>query len=131
MKSAAAAFIAPKAPLASSVAVKIAPRVCSVCGCQDVATVVEGETDSLGRKRIDHLVTIELRYLKSAAECTPHRQLKGWRPKTHQGRHAMERFICRPCLVATQEMSREFRRKRDRELGAKNHDPYYLAVCGE
>lgn len=131
MKFADAASIAPKDRNVSIAAAKIAPRICSVCRRSDVASVVEGETDARGNKRIEHLVTIELRYLKSQDECTANRQTHGWRYRIHQGRHAMERFVCRVCLIATREMAQEFDRKRSKELGAKNHDPYYLAVCGE
>ena len=131
MNSADAASIAPKDRPISIAPAKIVARVCSVCGCRDVTNIVEGEADNFGEKRIEHLVTIELRYLRSQQEFTPNRAARGWRHRIHQGRNAMERFVCRPCLIATQEMSKEFRQKRSRELGIKNHDPYYMAVCGE
>jgi hypothetical protein len=95
-----------------------------VCGCQDQASLIEGD-------KVHHSVTIELRYLKERQQCTPNREAHGWRHRLHQGRHAMERFICRRCLKSTEEMSKEFRLKREKELGRANHDPYYLAVCGE
>lgn len=69
---------------------------------------------------------MELRYLQDQQPV-----MRGWRHKIHQGRNAMERWICRPCLLSRTEMGEEFRRKRERELGKTNHDPYYLAVCGE
>lgn len=93
--------------------------------------MIEGESDAQGNKRAEHHVTIELRYLRSRQECTRNMEAKGWRHRIHQGRDAMERFVCRVCLMATREMSREFQRKRTKELGMKNHDPYYLALCGE
>jgi hypothetical protein len=102
-----------------------------VCGCPDQVSAAVGELDKLGNQRIEHRVTIELRYLKSQDECTAARRAHGWRYKLHQARHAMERFLCRPCLIATQEMSKEFGSKREKELGKQNADPYYLALCGE
>jgi hypothetical protein len=102
-----------------------------VCGCADKVTILENETDPRGNKRVEHSVTVELRYMKERADCTPGLEARGWRYRLHQARHAMERFICRRCLMATREMGEEFRRKRTKELGMKNHDPYYLAVCGE
>ena len=102
-----------------------------MCGCPDRITTVEGEFDVRGNKRIEHQVTIELRYIKDRQHCTLNLEAKGWRYRLHQARHAMERFVCRPCLIATQDMAGEFRRKREKELGQKNHDTYYLAVAGE
>lgn len=131
MKSVAQASIAPKDRSVSIAPVKSVPRTCSVCGCADHLTAVEGDLDPRGNKRIEHRVTIELRYLRQREDFTAHLQVRGWRYKLHQGRHAMERFVCRACLIATQEMGREFRLKRQKELGMQNHDPYYLAVCGE
>lgn len=131
MSSVDLASIAPKDRSVSIAPAKPVPRVCSVCGCPDHISIVEGEADSRGNKKIEHFVTIELRYLRSRQECSPRFEAKGWRHKVHQGRNAMERFVCRPCLIATQEMSKEFGRKRAKELGMKNHDPYYLAIAGE
>jgi hypothetical protein len=102
-----------------------------VCGLPDRVSVVEGASDRFGDKRIEHAVTIELRYLRSRQECTASHEAHGWRYKLHQARPAMERYVCRRCLIATQEMAKEFRVKRQKELGMKNHDPYYLAICGE
>jgi hypothetical protein len=98
-----------------------------VCATPDQVTELEGEYDALGNKAIRHWVTIELRY----QTCTAYFKHRGWRHKIHQGRTAMERYICRACLTATREMAGEFQRKRTKELGAKNYDPYYMAVCGE
>lgn len=121
MNVAERASIAPKDRRVSFAPAPITPRICSVCGCPDCVLNAEGE----------HRVTIELRYLKSRGEFTPYLEARGWRYRKHQARDAMERFICRRCLIATREMSHEFKRKREKELGAKNFDPYYLAVCGE
>jgi hypothetical protein len=104
--------------------VKVVPRACSVCGGPDHVSSIEGD-------KVHHSVTIELRYLKERQQCTPNHEAHGWRFRIHQGRNAMERFICRRCLKSTEEMSKEFRLKREKELGRANHDPYYLAVCGE
>lgn len=131
MKSVDAAFTALRDRPASSVAVKIVPRICSVCGCADQIVMLEGEYDAQGNKSIRHHVTVELRYLRSRSDCTQRHEAQGWRSKIHQGRQAMERFICRPDLEARREMSKEFSRKRNKELGEKNHDPYYGILCGD
>lgn len=106
-------------------------RCCSVCGCADHLTANEAEQDQFGNTLYEHHVGFELRYLKAQAECIPQLKARGWRYRITQGQHSMERDICKGCLIATQDMSQEFRRKKEKELGAKNFDPYYLAVCGE
>lgn len=104
-------------------------RRCSVCGCAD-QTVESGEVDPLGRKKLDHLVTIELRYLRRKEDLTLYLKNKGWRYKLHQARDAMERFICRPCLREVTEMERDWARKRDGER-RQNFDNFYGVLCGE
>jgi hypothetical protein len=106
-----------------------------MCGVLDNPHAVEGEYDNRGDKKIEHSVTIELRYLTAMSQLTGYLKSKGWKPAhgsgVHQGRSAIERQICRACLLSRQEMEREFKRKRDREVGLKNHDPYYMALCGD
>lgn len=102
-----------------------------MCGCPDYLTANEAEQDQYGNTLYEHNVGYELRWLKAPADCTPNLKARGWRYLVTQARHAMERDICKPCLLATQEMSREFRRKRSKEIGEGTSDPYYLAVCGE
>lgn len=112
--------------------VKVGPRTCSACGVADVTQRIEGYFDERGETRIEHLVTIELRYLKKPEELTAYLKSKGWRGKKHQGRDAMERFVCRPCLIAQREMSQEFSRKRSKELrSSSNTDSYYRTLCGD
>jgi hypothetical protein len=102
----------------------LGPRKCISCGVTDVAQTIHDETV--------HSVTIELRYLKAENELTPYLKAKGWRYRFHQGRHSMERDICRACLIAHGEMEKEFQQKRSRELKKSgNHDTYYTALCGE
>ena len=110
--------------------VKLAPRKCCMCGVTDIVHLIEGEPD--------HSVAIELKFLKAANEHVAKQQVngymaaRGWRYKCHLGRHAMERDICRPCLMAHDELASEFSRKKSNELRASAHsDSYYLALCGD
>lgn len=121
---------APPAPVPPPI--KIEARKCSACGIADVTQAVEGYFDERGETRIDHLVTIELRYLSKPEELTSYLKSKGWKYRKHQGRDAMERFVCRPCMNAQREMSQEFSRKRSKEMrSSSNHDTYYRALCGD
>ena len=79
----------------------------------------------------EHSVTIDIRYLKTAAEFTARNRVKGWTLFKFQGRDAMKRFICMPCLLGQREMQSEQKRKRDVELNQAQGDEYYMAVCGE
>ena len=109
----------------------IAPRArkCSMCGVSDIASEMEGEPH--------HSVTIDLRWIPAKNEAEAKQQVlgrasRGWRYKFHLGRYAMERDICRPCLIRHQEMEQEFKRKRSNESkSSMQSDSYYLAVCGE
>lgn len=108
------------------------PRVCSCCGAADVVHRIEGSYEPNGVATEEHSVTIDIRFLKTAAEFTARLKSKGWRHKKFQGRDAMERFICRVCLIGQREMQREHKRKIDQELKSQLvGDSYYLAVCGE
>jgi hypothetical protein len=110
----------------------VGPRTCVSCGVEDVAREVEGQYGVTGQKLFEHLVTIELRYLKKPEDCTSYLKARGWSFRVHQGRPAMQRFICRPCMNAHAIMEKEFKLKRSRELGSNsNHDTYYTALCGE
>lgn len=123
--------VLPREPQLQPTAANSRPRRCTKCGLEDLVTAVQGEYDIAGAPRLEHRVTIELRYLAKKEQCTPYLQLSGWRPKIIQGRPAMERFICRPCLNGGREMEREWAQKRAKELksGGKNHDDFYLAIC--
>jgi hypothetical protein len=105
-------------------------RSCSACQKPDVLLMIEDEPF--------HTVTIELRFLeapnKAVAEqkITRYLAAKGWRYKWHLGRHAMERDICRECLLRYLEVEQEFRRKKTNELkGSMNSESFYLALCGD
>ena len=121
-------FLRP-APVQTSPVVA-APRQCCMCGLLDVAHLVEGEPH--------HTVTVELKFLTAQNEAQAREHVsgylktRGWRYRYHLGRHAMERDICRACLMAHQEIGKEFARKRSNEL--KSHmqsDSYYRALCGD
>jgi len=109
------------------------PRRCVKCGIEDLVTAVSGEYDLAGQPILSHRVTVDFRWLCSKEECTPYKQQQGWRPQVIQGRPAMERFICRPCLNAGREMEREWAEKRAKELGrgGKNHENFYRSICEE
>lgn len=113
-------------------AIVLPPRKCVTCGCDDVVHRVENQFEANGEVRLEHLVTIELRYLKRPEELTPYLKSRGWTAFKHQGRDAMQRFICRPCMQAHREMENEFRQKKSKELrSSSNHDTYYRALCGD
>lgn len=102
------------------------PRVCSVCSVGDKESPIDGEFDANGNQRVEHLVTIELEYIKDRTKVR-----RGWRYKFHQGRHAMERFICRPCLRGADIMRRDWMRKCAQDSGTRkaNHDGFYGDLC--
>lgn len=111
------------------------PRSCPNCGVADQVEAIEGEYDHLGRLKLEHLVTIELRYLVGVqSEAEAQRKIavterrRGWKYKFFQGRHAMERFICRPCLRESDLMRRDWERK----AGKRNSslEEFYGVLCG-
>lgn len=121
-------FLKP-APVQMSAPVPI-ERKCCACGLKDVVHLIEDQPE--------HSVTIELHFLKAENEqqarklVTPYLASRGWRYKFHLGRHAMERDICRPCMLAHNELEQEFKRKRTNELKSNlNSDSYFLALCGD
>jgi hypothetical protein len=120
-------FLKPQAPL-QTVLPELEPRKCVSCSCDDVVHQVHAEGDV----KYEHKVTLEMRYLAKAEDLTPYLASKGWKARILQGRPAMQRFICRPCLIGHELMQKEFNRKRAKELRSSlNHDTYYTAVCGE
>jgi hypothetical protein len=101
-----------------------------MCGTPDVVQLIDDAPD--------HSVAVELKFLVAANEqvarqqITPYKAARGWRYKFHLGRFAMERDICRGCLIAHQEIEREFSRKRTQELkSSMQSDSYYLSLCGD
>lgn len=111
------------------------PRVCCQCGAPD-RVEHSPQLDDKGDPQVEHFVTIELRYVKNENELT--RRLVGqgwhWKPpnKMHQGRLAIERLICRPCMNRHGIMEREWRSKRAAETKTTvNHDTYYQLLCEE
>ncbi len=111
-----------------------AVRRCSNCNVEDRAETIEGEYDAFGQPKVEHHVTVELRYLKVQTEAeaqtrlTPHMRRRGWKYKLFQGRHAMERFVCRPCLRDLSIMERDWAKKGSGDT-ASNKDSYYGALC--
>jgi hypothetical protein len=101
---------------------------------EDRAETIEGEYDAFGKAKVEHHVTVELRYLKVQTEAeaqtrmTPHMRRRGWKYKLFQGRHAIERFVCRPCLRDLSIMERDWASKANGDR-ASNKDSYYGALC--
>jgi len=95
-----------------------------MCSKADVVQAVGDE--------VQHLVEIELRYTKERSPISTYMASKGWKYKYHLGRHALERDICIYCLAAHDEMDKEFRQKKARDLKSGKHsDGYYMALCGD
>jgi hypothetical protein len=112
-------------------AAKGEPRRCCICSVEDQATPIDGEFDSMGRPKIEHLVTIELRYLKANTEAEARKLIRPpWKYRLHQARQAMERFVCRPCLRETAVMERDWTKKGAAEK-RRNNQSYYGVLCGE
>lgn len=119
-------------PVAPAVVSPAPTRKCCACGKEDVVHILQGQYDERGEPLIDHSVTLDLKYLKKPEEFTPRMQAKGWKYRIWQGRPAMERFICIPCLEGQREMQREFRSKLANERRSSVHgDSYYMALCGD
>ncbi len=97
-------------------------RVCSQCGAQD---------RDLGAG--EHLVVPEIRYLKSAEDFTPSRRggTRGWSERVFQGRPAMERMICRPCLVEAETRDHVWAgmKKEARALEKETEENWYALLC--
>lgn len=109
-----------------------APRRCALCGAEDVVHNLEGHYDATGEAVVEHSVTIQVKFLKSRDQFRGWELQRGWKYKVFQGRPAMERNICRPCLIGSQLMNKEFERKKDQELRSKNSsDSYYATLCEE
>lgn len=48
----------------------------------------------------EHFVVPEIRYLDGKTQWNESLRRYGWVPRKFQGRNAMERFSCRPCIVS-------------------------------
>ena len=85
-----------------------------------------------GQQAIEHFVTVELRYLKSLEGCTEYLRGRGWKPRMHQGRAAMERLLCRSCMNEHAVMEREFAQRSHGETDRhRNHQSFYQELCSE
>ena len=85
-----------------------------------------------GQETVEHFVTVELRYLKSLESCTEYLRGRGWKPRMHQGRAAMERLLCRSCMNEHAVMEREFAQRNHGETGRRsNHQSFYQELCSE
>lgn len=67
-------------------------------------------------KSVEHLVTIQLRFIQSPSEADHKAKRAGWSYRQYQGRHAMERKICRPCMNAAEITEADARRVRQEHL---------------
>lgn len=125
----------PPAPRAVQPA-KVELRRCANCGVADQVEAIEGEYDSLGRPKVEHLVTVQLRYLKGVqSESEVRRKITrsqgehGWTYKFFQGKHAIERFVCRTCLRELDLMERDWARKGEKQESTLGE--FYGVLCGE
>lgn len=63
---------------------------------------------------IEHLVRRVIQFVAKDFQITPAYTNKGWRVRgIFQGQQSIERFLCRPCIVAVEE-SAELKRYRDK-----------------
>jgi hypothetical protein len=71
--------------------------------------------------QLEHLVRRSRRFVAKGFVLTPNLKAKGWSDAgIFQGQQAIERFLCRPCIVAAEE-SAELKRYRDKiALEAEN-----------
>jgi hypothetical protein len=111
-----------------------AARKCSNCHAEDRAEIIQGEYDARGNARVEHFVTVELRYLRCHTEAeahkriTPYMRSRGWKYKLFQTKHAMERLICRPCLRDLSIMERDWMRKAKGD-SVNNKESFYGELC--
>ena len=108
-------------------------RRCAVCDVQDepMRHVAPDFTGLDGATWIDdHTVTVELRWLKKA-ELNPQDAARGWKlyPGLFQGKPAMQRFICRPCLNSQAIVRKDFEKKAASELRKVNDQSFYMVLC--
>lgn len=114
-----------------AVPVRIGPRICSRCKAEDHTVVREGQIDFAGRSILEHFVTQELRYIRDAKEITYWHRTRGWAFRTHLGRPAMVRSICRTCLNEASIVQKDLERKKRADIGANSTSQYsyYLNLC--
>src|SRR5712692_1427445 len=97
-------------------------RQCCQCGVEDRELMVTV-----------HLIVPEIRYLAARESLTPRLARQGWCYRRFQGRHAMERMICRPCLRANEARDRVWAKIRQEALavekGSADADNYYEILC--
>ena len=99
-------------------------RTCCQCKAPDHEIVRPGQ-DSV------HFVVPEIRYLSRGETFKPVNRLKGWTPKTFQGRPAMVRMICVHCLNQNDIRDRVWGQLRSDALKLekpKNPDGDYYAL---
>lgn len=87
-------------------------RRCSQCQCRDKKIYAAGAIDEA---KPEHLVTIELRFV-DGKEISSKQARAGWTYRLYRGRHAMQRYICRGCLIEAEFMDHEWANARRRHL---------------
>ena len=103
-------------------------RECSVCHVPDAPTRhVDLDSEWID----DHSVTVELRWLKKKDEVSPQDKARGWKlyQGLFQGKPAMQRFICRPCLNSQTIVRKDFEKKAASELRKVNDQGFYAVLC--
>lgn len=98
-------------------------RRCCKCSIEDAPLedfgYVSDERNRLGEivmPKPQHRVTIQLKYLPNKEAFTQKLARAGWRVRDFQGRPAMERTICRPCMNSAEFVERDAKRIREQHL---------------
>lgn len=97
-------------------------RKCCRCGAEDREVAAPGEEP-------EHFVVPELRWL--AGPMSKANEQRGWQFKMWQGKPAMVRSVCRPCLNAQALEERIWRELRSnaRKLEDGSEERYYQDLC--
>lgn len=98
-------------------------RRCCKCSIEDAPLedhgFVSDERDKNGNVVMPkplHRVTVQLRYLAKKEDFSAKHARSGWNLRDFQGRPAMERHICRPCMNSAEFAERDAKRVRDQHL---------------
>lgn len=83
-------------------------------------------------KSLEHLVRRVYQFVPKDFMLTPAYAAKGWRVKgIFQGKQAIERFLCRPCIVAAEEILEidRYRKKVAEEVEGQPEMSMYQVLC--
>lgn len=83
-------------------------------------------------RSLEHLVRRVYQFVKKDYMLTPAMAAKGWSIKgLFQGKQTIERFLCRPCIVAAEEVAEidRYRKKIADEVEGKPEMSMYQVLC--